>query len=262
MQLRSKRPDVRLPLNPHAVTAPTLLCYPLDFPDVPQALRGAERVVAHVDVLKVGLELFLEGGPEVVRSLERLGKPVFLDLKLHDIPETVHRAVARACDLGVAYLTVHASGGPRMLTAAVEAVAKAGSALRLLGVTVLTSIDADELRTLGVATTPAEHATHLAQLGYAAGLRGFVCSPREVAPLREQLGPESVLVTPGVRPAGSDVGDQKRVATPGEAVRAGSSMLVVGRPIRDANDPAQAAHAIRAEMSAATAASHQTAALK
>lgn len=243
---------MRLHLTSNTVTAPALLCYPLDYPDVPQALRGAEQVVAHVDILKVGLELFLEAGPEVVRSVTRLGKPVFLDLKLHDIPETVHRAVARACDLGVAYLTVHTSGGPRMVAAAVEAVAKAGSNLRLLGVTVLTSLDTDEFEALGLSASPAAHATHLAQLGHAAGLRGFVCSPMEVAELRQRLGTNSVLVTPGVRPMGADAGDQKRIATPEQAVRAGSSVLVVGRPIRDAKDPAAAARAIRAEMLAAT----------
>lgn len=225
-----------------------LLCYPLDYPDAPHALRGAEAVVDHVDVLKVGLELFVEAGPSVVRDLAKLGKPIFLDLKLHDIPETVHRAVARACDLGVAYLTVHTSGGPRMLRAAADAVGNAGSGLRLLGVTVLTSIDADELQALGVAVAPATVVMHLAQIGKDAGLGGFVCSPHEVGELRRVLGPVPVLVTPGVRPRGAAAGDQKRVATPAETVRAGSSMLVVGRPIRDAADPAAAAAEIRKEM--------------
>lgn len=225
-----------------------LLCYPLDYPDVAAATAAAKRVGPSVDVLKVGLELFVEGGPQVVRAVTDLGKPLFLDLKLHDIPETVHRAVRRACDLGVSYLTVHAGGGPRMLTAAQEAVVASGSALTLLGVTVLTSIDAAELAQLGVVRPPAQHALHLAELGRAAGLRGFVCSPEEVAQLRQALGPDAVLVTPGVRPAGADVGDQRRVATPAAAVRAGSSMLVVGRPIRDAKEPSLAAQAIRAEM--------------
>jgi orotidine-5'-phosphate decarboxylase len=230
----------------------SLLCYPLDYPDVPTAIAGAKRVGPHVDVLKVGLELFVEGGPSVVRSIAELGKPIFLDLKLHDIPETVQRAVARACDLGARYLTVHAGGGPRMLAAAQEAVVRSGSALTLLGVTVLTSIDAAELTDLGIARSPAEHALHLARLGHAAGLRGFVCSPQEVAHLRQTLGPDVVLVTPGVRPAGAEAGDQRRVATPAAAVQAGSSMLVVGRPIRDAKEPNLAAQAIRAEMFSAT----------
>lgn len=228
--------------------AAPLLCYPLDYPDVPSAVAGAQRIGPHVDVLKVGLELFVEGGPAVVRTLAELGKPIFLDLKLHDIPETVHRAVLRACELGVGYLTVHASGGPRMLNAAREAVLKSGTALTLLGVTVLTSMDAGELSELGVNRSPADQALRLAQLGQAAGLRGFVCSPHEVAHLRHVLGHDAVLVTPGVRPAGADLGDQKRVATPAAAVQAGSSMLVVGRPIRDANEPSLAAQAIRAEM--------------
>lgn len=231
----------------------SLLCYPLDFPNVELALQGAAKVGDAVDVLKIGLELFVEAGPTVVRDVARLGKPTFLDLKLHDIPETVHRAVKRACDLGVSYLTVHAGGGPRMLNAAVEAVAQSNSALTLLGVTVLTSLDAAELAALGIPRSPAEHATHLAELGHAAGLRGFVCSPQEVGSLRQMLGPDAVLVTPGVRPTGADAGDQKRVATPAATVRAGSSMLVVGRPIRDAANPAEAAAAIRREMQAAAA---------
>ncbi len=225
-----------------------LLCYPLDYPDVASALAGAKQVGSHVDVLKIGLELFVEAGPAVVRDVVALGKPVFLDLKLHDIPETVHRAVRRACDLGVSYLTVHTGGGPRMSKAACDAVVKSGAALTLLGVTVLTSLDAAELGEIGFARSPADQALHLARLGHAAGLGGFVCSPQEVAHLRRTLGPQAVLVTPGVRPAGADAGDQKRVATPGAAVQAGSSMLVVGRPIRDAKDPSLAAQSIRAEM--------------
>lgn len=230
-----------------------LLCYPLDYPDVTQALRGAEQVIDHVDVLKVGLELFVEAGPSVVRSLTSFGKPLFLDLKLHDIPETVHRSVRRACDLGVAYLTLHTSGGPSMVSAAVRAVEEARSSLCLLGVTVLTSLDAAELQAIGVTANSDAHAATLAQLGRRAGLTGFVCSPREVSQLRDLVGPEAVLVTPGVRPAGASIGDQRRVATPAEAVRAGSSMLVVGRPIRDAQDPATAARVIRDEIRAAVA---------
>lgn len=233
------------------MTAP-LLCFPLDYPSVTSAVAGAKRVGPHVDVLKVGLELFVEGGPAVVRAVAELGKPVFLDLKLHDIPETVQRAVARACELGVSYLTVHTSGGPRMLAAAQEAVVTSGAPLTLLGVTVLTSMDATELTSIGAVHPPAEHALHLAELGKASGLRGFVCSPQEVADLRRILGKDVVLVTPGVRPVGAEAGDQKRVATPAAAVRLGSSMLVVGRPIRDADEPALAAQAIRAEMLGAT----------
>lgn len=228
-----------------------LLCYPLDYPDVPQALRGAEQVAPHVDVLKVGLELFVEAGPSVIRSLASFDKPLFLDLKLHDIPETVHRAVRRACDLGVAYLTLHTSGGPNMVTAAVRAVEEARSPLCLLGVTVLTSLDDSELHAIGIAARSDAHAANLAKMGRSAGLPGFVCSPREVSQLRDLVGPDAVLVTPGVRPAGASAGDQRRVATPADAVRAGSSMLVVGRPIRDAQDPAIAARVIRDEIRAA-----------
>ncbi|HSQ66138.1 MAG TPA: orotidine-5'-phosphate decarboxylase [Polyangiaceae bacterium] len=214
----------------------------LDVPTVDEAKALASKVRASADLFKVGLELFVDAGPRAVTEVrEAGGRPIFLDLKLHDIPETVERAVARACGLGAAWLTVHASGGPRMLSRAVERAAKEGSGLSIVAVTVLTSLDAGDLRAVGIPATPEAHALELARMAWAAGVRAFVCSPAEVARLREALGPDALLVTPGVRPAGSALGDQKRVDTPEGAVARGASAVVVGRPIRDASDPAAAA---------------------
>jgi len=231
------------------------LAFALDYPTLQEAEAGAARVAAEVGVLKVGLELFVAEGPAAVRLGAKLGNQVFLDLKLHDIPETVERAVATAGQLGASYLTLHAAGGPRMLEAAAQRAAKEGTGLRLLAVTVLTSLDANDLQATGVNSAPAEHVVRLGKLARSAGIHGLVCSTAEVGALRAVLGPEAILVTPGIRPAGAALGDQKRVGTPASALRDGSSLLVVGRPIRDAADPAAAARAIVAEMSGAGAAS-------
>jgi orotidine-5'-phosphate decarboxylase len=230
------------------------LAFPLDYPSLEEARRGAERVVASTGVLKVGLELFVREGPAAVRLGEELGASVFLDLKLHDIPETVERAVASACGLGVRYLTLHACGGPRMLEGAARRVEKEKSSLTLLAVTVLTSLDDADLRAVGVNDGPGAQALRLAKLAVSAGVKGLVSSAAEVRQLREVLGPEIVLVTPGIRPADSAGGDdQKRVGTPTSAIRDGSSVLVVGRPIRDAADPAAAARRILDEIRVASA---------
>jgi len=230
------------------------LAFPLDYPSLEEARRGAERVVASTGVLKVGLELFVREGPAAVRLGEELGASVFLDLKLHDIPETVERAVASACGLGVRYLTLHACGGPRMLEGAARRVEKEKSSLTLLAVTVLTSLDDADLRAVGVNEGPGAQALRLAKLAVSAGVKGLVSSAAEVRQLREVLGPEIVLVTPGIRPADSAGGDdQKRVGTPTSAIRDGSSVLVVGRPIRDAADPAAAARRILDEIRVASA---------
>ena len=202
------------------------------------------------------LERGLHGreGPAAVRLGEGLGASVFLDLKLHDIPETVERAVASACGLGVRYLTLHAAGGPRMLEGAARRVEKEKSSLTLLAVTVLTSLDDADLRAVGVNDGPGAQALRLAKLAVSSGVKGLVSSAAEVRQLREVLGPEIVLVTPGIRPADSAGGDdQKRVGTPTSAIRDGSSVLVVGRPIRDAADPAAAARRILDEIQAASA---------
>lgn len=230
------------------------LAFPLDYPTLDEARRGAERVVASAGVLKVGLELFVKEGPAAVRLGEELGAAVFLDLKLHDIPETVERAVASAVGLGVRYLTVHAGGGPRMLEGAAKRVEREGSKLRLLAVTVLTSLDDADLRAVGVNDGTSAQALRLAKLAVSSGVSGLVCSAAEVRELRQALGPDVVLVTPGIRPADANKSDdQKRVGTPASAIRDGSSVLVVGRPIRDAADPSLAARRILDEIAAASA---------
>lgn len=229
------------------------LAFALDYPTLAEAEAGAARVAEVVGVLKVGLELFVAEGPAAVKLGRKLGNQVFLDLKLHDIPETVERAVATAGQLGASLLTLHAAGGPRMLEAAAKRAEREGAGLKLLAVTVLTSLDASDLQATGVAATPAEHVLTLGKLARSSGIHGLVCSTAEVGALRSALGPEAILVTPGIRPAGASVGDQKRVGTPASALRDGSSLLVVGRPIRDAADPVAAARSILAEMSGALA---------
>ncbi|MEO7032817.1 MAG: orotidine-5'-phosphate decarboxylase [Polyangiaceae bacterium] len=229
------------------------LAYALDFPSFAQAEQGAERVADAVGVLKIGLELFVSEGPRVIELGRRLGCDVFLDLKLHDIPETVERAVAAAANHGVRYLTLHAAGGPKMLAAAARRAERENTGLTLLAITVLTSLDSSDLQATGVAADPSQQALRLAQLAHAQGIPGMVCSAVEVSALRAALGPQAVLVTPGIRPqdsAGSD--DQKRTGTPAFAIRAGASLLVVGRPIRDAADPAAAARAISDEIQRAS----------
>lgn len=196
-------------------------------------------------MLKVGFELFVAEGPQAVRAAVGLGRPVFLDLKLHDIPATVEGAARSAVACGASLLTVHASGGPRMVEAAVRG---AQGRLRVLGVTVLTSLDEEQLGRVGLAGPTERAVLRLARLAIEAGVDGLVCSPLEVAAVRAATGPTPLLVVPGVRPLGAAMGDQARVATPEEAVRAGADVLVLGRPLRDAPDPAAAARAIAARI--------------
>ena len=226
----------------------------LDVPTADAALGLASRLEEHCQWFKVGLELFLAAGPAVVETLVKRGHSVFLDLKLHDIPNTIAGAVRSAASLGAGLLTIHAAGGPVMMAAAREALSSLKDAPELLAVTVLTSMDQTQLLATGVERTPAEQVALLAKTGLAAGLRGFVCSPQEVAALRALSGPEGVLVTPGIRPVGADIGDQQRIATPAWALEHGASYLVVGRPITQAPDPAMAARAILIEISEALAA--------
>jgi orotidine-5'-phosphate decarboxylase len=202
---------------------------------------------------KVGLELFAAAGPAVVEALAARGHSVFLDLKFHDIPNTVAGAVRSAAGLGVRMMTVHAAGGPAMLAAARAALDGVIDPPQLLAVTVLTSMDAAQLKATGVKRSPAEQVELLARMGWEAGIRGFVCSPQEVTAVRALTGAEGVLVVPGIRPAGAENGDQKRMATPADALCAGASYLVVGRPITQAPDPAKAAEAILQEMAHAIA---------
>jgi orotidine-5'-phosphate decarboxylase len=224
------------------------LIFALDYPSIGEARSGASIVSGAVGTVKVGLELFVRHGPDAARLGQAAGADVFLDLKLHDIPATVGRAVRSAAMLGVRFLTVHAGGGEAMLRSAVDAAAEHDPNMRIVAVTVLTSLDDDDLSALGVPAAPVDQARRLAELAWRAGVRSFVCSPAEASSLREQLGDEACIITPGVRPAGSAHGDQKRVMTPAQAIAAGANMLVVGRPIRDASDPAAAAVAIAREI--------------
>lgn len=223
----------------------------LDVPDPASAIRLVSELESTCSWFKVGLELFIAAGPAILEPIIARGLNVFLDLKLHDIPNTVAGAVRSAATLGVRMLTLHAGGGPAMLAAAKDALAGASNPPELLAVTVLTSMDAGQLHATGVGRIPSSQVDLLARMGMEAGIRGFVCSPQEVAHLRELTGPEGVLVIPGIRPAGSAVGDQKRIAGPAEALRSGASYLVVGRPITQAQHPAQAADAILKEMAEA-----------
>jgi orotidine-5'-phosphate decarboxylase len=227
------------------------LCFALDYPTLREAHAGAERVAAHVGVFKVGLELFMSSGKEAVSVVQTLGRRVFLDLKLHDIPETVERAVAVAADLQVDYLTVHAAGGARMLEASARRLSQENSKLKLLAVTVLTSLSEAEARALGFGEAVAARARRFARLAVDSGLRGVVCSVEEAAALRAEFGDELFLVTPGIRTAADEHGDQTRVGTPSAAIRCGADLLVVGRPIRDARDPLIAAAHFENEIRAA-----------
>ena len=223
----------------------------LDAPDLTDALDLVDRLEQTCTWFKVGLELFTAAGPKAVETLTARGFNVFLDLKFHDIPNTVAGAVRSAAHLGARLLTLHAAGGPTMLAAAREAALSCSNPPELLAVTVLTSMDAVQLRAIGVEGVPAQQVASLARMGMQAGLRGFVCSPEEVSTLRGLTGPEGVLVIPGIRPAGAAMGDQKRVATPAEALQQGASYLVVGRPITQAPNPAEAAQQVLLEMAAA-----------
>ena len=208
----------------------------LDAPHAQAAMELVARLEGSCLWFKVGLGLFTAAGPSIVETLAARGHSIFLDLKFHDIPNTVAGAVRSATTLGARMMTLHA-GLP--------------NPPQLLAVTVLTSMDAAQLSAVGAERTPAAQVELLARMGLAAGLRGFVCSSKEVAALRSLAGPEGVLVVPGIRPAGGAIGDQKRVATPAEALRAGASFLVVGRPITQAANPAEAAEKILQEMATA-----------
>jgi orotidine-5'-phosphate decarboxylase len=236
-----------------AVLPAERLIVALDFPDARAALALVDQLEGAARWFKIGPELYIAEGNSLVAELQRRGFSIFLDLKLHDIPNTVAGAVRSAARLGVDMLTIHAGGGPAMLAAAVEAAGKSEAAPALLGVTVLTSMDRAQLAATGVSGSATEQVERLATMAWACGVQGFVCSPVEVAGLRSSLGSEPLLVIPGIRPEGAAIGDQRRVATPGAAIAAGASYLVVGRPIITATDPGGAARAILAEMQAATA---------
>lgn len=220
----------------------------LDYPAAEPALALADRLQPGRCRLKVGKELFTRCGPKLVSQLVERGFEVFLDLKYHDIPNTVARACTAAAELGVWMVNVHASGGRRMLEAAREALEAAPRRPLLIAVTILTSLSEEDLHEIGFAGTPADNVRRLAELAQAAGSDGVVCSPQEVAMLRATQGSEFRLVTPGIRPAGSARGDQTRVMTPAEALAAGADDLVIGRPITAARDPMAVLAGIDAEI--------------
>ena len=239
------------------MTDPKPIIVALDFAAKAPVLDLVDRLDPARCRLKVGNELFTRLGPPVERTLQRRGFEVFLDLKFHDIPNTVAAACAAAADLGLWMLNVHCTGGAAMIAAArarLDQVSGADRpAPRLIGVTVLTSLDADDLAAVGCPGEPRERVLRLAELGRRAGLDGVVCSPQEAALVRRALGPGFLLVTPGVRPAGAAAGDQKRIMTPAQAVAAGADYLVIGRPITGAPDPAAALAAIEQELTVAPA---------
>jgi orotidine-5'-phosphate decarboxylase len=227
------------------VTEPAPIAVALDAPDLETAARWAGLVTPHVSTVKVGLELYLRYGPGIVASIRGAsGVKVFLDLKLHDIPATVAGAARAVARLHPDLLTVHAAGGSEVVRAAVEAAPDT----MIAAVTVLTSLGAADLEAIGVTCPLSDAVRRLAALAVAAGARGLVCSPREVAEVRAEVGPDILLITPGVRPAGTAAHDQARTATPEEALRAGADLLVIGRPITSAADPGAAAAAIAAPL--------------
>jgi orotidine-5'-phosphate decarboxylase len=227
------------------LTQPVPIAVALDAPDLETAARWAGLVTPHVSTVKIGLELYLRYGPGIVASIRGAsGVKVFLDLKLHDIPATVTGAARAVARLHPEVLTVHAVGGPDVIQAAAEAAPDT----MIAAVTLLTSIGPSDLERIGVAGPISDAVRRLAVLAVAAGARGLVCSPREVADVRAEVGPDVTLITPGIRPPGAATHDQARTATPEEALRAGADLLVIGRPITSAPDPGAAAAAIAAPL--------------
>ncbi|OAT19527.1 orotidine 5'-phosphate decarboxylase [Buttiauxella noackiae ATCC 51607] len=221
----------------------------LDYDNRDKALAFIDRIDPRDCRLKVGKEMFTLFGPQLVRDIQARGFDVFLDLKFHDIPNTTAHAVAAAAELGVWMVNVHASGGARMMTAAREALLPFGNdAPLLIAVTVLTSMEASDLADLGIAATPAEHAERLARLTQNCGLDGVVCSAQEAVRFKSELGQSFKLVTPGIRPVGSDAGDQRRIMTPQQAQTAGVDFMVIGRPITQSANPSQTLRDIRASL--------------
>lgn len=221
----------------------------LDYGNRDKALDFVDRIDPRDCRLKVGKEMFTLFGPQLVRDLQQRGFDVFLDLKFHDIPNTAAHAVKAAADLGVWMVNVHASGGARMMAAAKEALLSFGNdAPLLIAVTVLTSMEASDLRGLGINATPAEHAERLAALTQQCGLDGVVCSAQEAVRFKTAFGKDFKLVTPGIRPQGSDVGDQRRIMTPEQALASGVDYMVIGRPVTQSADPAQTLRDINASL--------------
>ena len=225
----------------------------LDVESPREARRVVRTLAPYVQCFKVGKQLFVAAGPDLIRYIHRQGRDVFLDLKFHDIPNTVAKATIEAARLGVRFVDLHAAGGPAMMRTACAELRRVCRAERLrppvvLAVTVLTSLDEVDLRAVGVRDTPAVQVRRLARLAARCGMDGIVCSPREIATIRRALGRRITIVTPGVRPPGTAAGDQKRVLTPAQAVAAGADYLVVGRPVLQAADPAAMVRTIAADM--------------
>jgi orotidine-5'-phosphate decarboxylase len=232
-------------MNSPTLSARDRLIVALDFPTQARALALVSVLSGSVSIFKIGLQLYTAAGPEIVRVVAATGARIFLDLKLHDIPNTVAKAVSAASELGVQMLTIHLSGGRAMIEAALQA---RPPHLTLLGVTVLTSATQETLREVGVESALAEQVIRLGELGKNCGIDGLITSPHEVQALRERLGAEIKLVTPGVRPAWAAADDQKRFATPGEALKNGADYLVVGRPITANPDPRAAVEQLLEEI--------------
>lgn len=221
----------------------------LDFPDKHQALEFVSKLDPSLCRLKVGKEMFTHYGPDLIEQIQTKGFELFLDLKYHDIPNTVARACEAAAKLGVWMVNVHALGGRRMMETAAEALARQSSPPMLIAVTVLTSMSAEDLSGIGIQKSPADFAIQLAGLARDSGLDGVVCSAQEASTMKQELGQNFVLVTPGIRPAGSATDDQRRIMTPVDAITAGSDYLVIGRPITQSDDPVGVLRTINSEIS-------------
>jgi orotidine-5'-phosphate decarboxylase len=217
----------------------------LDTADLSLALDLARKVGPHVGGLKVGLEFVSAHGPQGIRQIVALGRPVFLDVKLHDIPNTVAGAVRALCELGVSIVNVHTSGGRAMMAAAKDA---ARGRMKVIGVTILTSLGDDDMHDVGMIASATEQAVRLARLAKDSGLDGVVCGAPDLGAIRAGCGPDFLTVVPGSRPLGADTADQKRFMTPGAARAAGADILIMGRPVTGAADPAAAARAVAAEL--------------
>ena len=250
---RQAEPGLLAPRHLQAIRPEDRLIVALDVASASEARKCVQTLGIRLSTFKVGAQLFTNEGPSLVRELVAAGSKVFLDLKFHDIPNTVAGAVRSAASLGVSMLTVHAAGGSAMLRAAVEAARQAAKPPLVLAVTVLTSLSDADLQEIGVAGRARDHSLVLATLAQNCGCDGVVVSPHEVRLIRQDLGAGFVIVTPGIRPAGSAKGDQSRVNTPAEAIAAGADYLVVGRPITEAADPMQAAEEIIGEIKEANA---------
>ncbi len=220
----------------------------LDMPDADSALKILEELRGTLEWVKIGMQMYYKYGGDFVRKVESMGFKIFLDLKLYDIPNTVASAIKSLSSLPISMLTLHASGGLEMMKAAQKAVDESKPDLRLLAVTVLTSFDESGLKQTGVTLPPPQQVELLGKLAMESGIRGIVCSPLEIEALRKTIPQDAILVTPGIRPAGSDANEQKRIMTPSMAATAGSNYIVVGRPILKADSPVKAAQAIIEEL--------------